>query len=210
MRPSSPSRDGTDNDNPGFVLGFFASLRTALYGEQPKEVKIMRKSTKKSKKLGILQKVQEVGPERFLSPAPLEEESEVSEADEPIVKSLIDPDFDELEDITPGLLTISRGIRAKPSSDLFGELRAPSDEVTPQGRGPGRIVSPGDKRPNLPGGYGVPGKTGTGALQRSDLGSIPTTNYNDYHARMHMKPADNNSFIGTLTTMFFGRKGGLL
>ena len=33
MRPSSPTRE-TDADNPGFVLGFFASLRTALYGEQ--------------------------------------------------------------------------------------------------------------------------------------------------------------------------------
>ena len=33
IRPSSPTRE-TDADNPGFVLGFFASLRTALYGEQ--------------------------------------------------------------------------------------------------------------------------------------------------------------------------------
>ena len=31
-----------------------------------------------------------------------------------------------------------------------------------------------------------------------------------HEQRMHMKPADEHSFIGTLTTMFFGRKGGLL
>ena len=180
-----------------------------------KEVKIIRKSKKAQKKLGILQKVQEVGPERFLSPAPLEEESEVSEVEsddhphQQIVKSLLN-DFDELEDITPGLLTISRGIRPKPTLDLFGELKPPNpDEVlVPQGRGPGRIVSPGDKRPNLPGGYGVPGKTGTGALQRSDLGSIPTSSMSS--SRMFTKPSDDQSFIGTLTTMFFGRKGGLL
>ena len=212
IRPSSPTRE-TDADNPGFVLGFFASLRTALYGEQQKEVKHIRKSKKNQKKLGILQKVQEVGPERFLSPAPLEEESEVSELEdsvEPLVKSFHENDFDELEDITPGLLTISRGIKPKPTLDLFGELKAPTDEM-PKGRGPGRIVSPGDKRPNLPGGYGVPGKTGTGALQRSDLGSIPTSSMSLIHEqRMHMKPADEHSFIGTLTTMFFGRKGGLL
>ena len=101
----------------------FFSLRTALYGEQQKEVLTLKKKARKSKarkKLGILEKVQEVGPERFLSPAPLEEESEVEEAE---VQHL-NQDWDELIDIKPGTLTVSRGMRAtRHDSDLFGELK---------------------------------------------------------------------------------------
>ena len=87
------------------------------------------------------------------------------------------------------------------------------------GRGPGRAVSaPGEKRPQLLGLMGIPGQPGTGALLvpppekgapaslRPDLGSVPLTK----------SPVDDPSggpgagFIGSLTTMFFGRKGGLL
>ena len=79
-----------------------------------------RKSKKGQKKLGILEKVQEVGPERFLSPAPLEEESEFSDCE---VQPL-NQDWDELIDIKPGTLTVSRGMRAtRHESDLFGELK---------------------------------------------------------------------------------------
>jgi len=216
-RPSSPTRkNSTKNleDNPGFVLGFFASLRTALYGEQQKEVLTLKKKARKSKarkKLGILEKVQEVGPERFLSPAPLEEESEVEESE----VQVLNQDWDELIDIKPGTLTVSRGMRAtRHDSDLFGELKPPDDR--PQhglsGRGPGRILSPGDKRPSLPVAYGVPGKTGTGALQRPDLGSIPgmPSRLDSNAERLQIKPSEDISFIGNLTTMFFGRKGGYL
>ena len=80
------------------------------------------------------------------------------------------------------------------------------------GRGPGRILSPGDKRPSLPVAYGVPGKTGTGALQRPDLGSIPgmPSRLDSNAERLQIKPSEDISFIGNLTTMFFGRKGGYL
>ena len=59
--------------------------------------------------------------------------------------------------------------------------------------------------------YGVPGKTGTGALQRPDLGSVPSLihNYKDDRIQVKAGSDDNTGFIGTLTNMFFGRKGGL-
>lgn len=218
-RPSSPRRK-PDADNPGFVLGFFASLRSALYGEQQKEViktATLKRHKKKAghKKLGIFKRVQEVGPERFLSPAPLtEEDSSEVESESPIVKHL---DWDELVEIKPGTLTLSRGIKYNDeasSTDLFGELKPPVPKPQQSGRGPGRIVSPGDKRPGLPGaGFGVPGRTGTGALMRHDLGSVPgdagASLINNAH-RLKSKPSEDGSFIGTLTSMFFGRKGGLL
>ena len=65
----------------GFILGFFATLRAALYGEQKKEAKFHQKKSKKSRKrkkirnkqkLGILARVCEVGAEQFLSPIPTE------------------------------------------------------------------------------------------------------------------------------------------
>ena len=113
-----------------FLLFFFFSLRTALYGEQQKEVMTLKKKARKSKKgqkkLGILEKVQEVGPERFLSPAPLEEESEVEDCE---VQPL-NQDWDELIDIKPGTLTVSRGMRAtRHESDLFGELKVKTKDI---------------------------------------------------------------------------------
>ena len=238
-RSASPERPKEESE-PGMVLGFFASLRAALYGEQQKEVKTLRRKHKKTKrdskkpKLGILEKVQEVGPERFLSPARGLTEDEGSEvgSDEILdtkVKVKYFQDFDELIDIQPGSLTLgSGGTRSSGGGvwnpDLFGELRPPGENANQSGRGPGRVVSPGDKRPTLPGGFGVPGKTGTGALKRSDLGTIPLdlpgamssisgSGYNpEAKFRLHSRPDDRTSegFIGTLTTMFFGRKGGLL
>ena len=223
-RSASPERE-RDTSEPGMVLGFFASLRAALYGEQQKEVKTLRRKHKKgkgaTKKLGILEKVQEVGPERFLSPGRLTEE-ECSEADDASesgsgsgkAKVKYFYDCDELIDIQPGSLTLNtKGSKFMVAPDLYGELRPPdpnSSEMS--GRGPGRIVSPGDKRPTLPGGFGVPGKTGTGALLRQDLGTIPVTSSgsNKEEMRLHSRPSEDVGFIGTLTTMFFGRKGGLL
>ena len=220
-RPGSPTRNANpDDSNPGFVLGFFASLRTALYGEQRKEVMTIKRKHKKvtkaeRKKLGILEKVHEVGPERFLSPAPMEGDSSDAESDQgPVVKTFHN-DWDELMDIAPGTLTISRGIKnVRADPELFGELRPPDPRPQgPSGRGPGRIVSPGDKRPALPGAYGVPGKTGTGAVQRCDLGSVPMTQAASLISnaeRLQSKPSEDTSYIGTLASMLFGRKGGLL
>ena len=100
-----------------------------------------------------------------------------------------------------------------------GELgRVPAHEEPPTGpafasprlggRGPGRIVSPGEARPLL----GVPGRPGTGALgsKRGDLGTIPGTSEEPQPER----PAEergmvqSTSFVGSITNMFFGRKGG--
>ena len=167
-----------------------------------------KKKVTSSKRLGILDKVQGVGPERFLSPGPRTEEG--SDAEE---------DFNELLEIKPGTLTARGGhsfTRLDLEPDFFGVLRPPeSGSSAESGRGPGKIVSPGDKRPVLPSGYGVPGKTGTGALLRGDLGSVPASGFTDINdlmspARLKSKPVHESSFIGSLTSMILGRKGGLL
>ena len=84
------------------------------------------------------------------------------------------------------------------------------------GRGPGRAISgPGEKRPQLSAGFGVPGHPGTGALARqldgsrsivrSDLGSVPVT-----MAGTVAVPTDERGLIGNIASVFFGgRKGGL-
>ena len=84
------------------------------------------------------------------------------------------------------------------------------------GRGPGRVISgPGEKRPQLSAGFGVPGHPGTGALARqldgsrsvvrSDLGSVPATT-----AGTVAVPTDERGVIGNIASVFFGgRKGGL-
>ena len=56
--------------------------------------------------------------------------------------------------------------------------------LTLGGRGPGRIISPGEKRPHLRAGtLGVPGHPGTGALTgsmvRPDLGYVPYRSANE-------------------------------
>ena len=85
------------------------------------------------------------------------------------------------------------------------------------GRGPGRVIqsSPGEKRPQLLSALGVPGTPGTGALRirqgrpgeklavRKDLGSVPVT-------RSPESEQPSTGFIGSIASMFFGRKGGLL
>ena len=255
--PSAPS--------PSFVSGFFSSLRSALYGEQQKEAQaqIMKRKKRKPvmKRLGILEKVEEVGIERFMSasPAPSSIDEERSDnfwanlSKEQASHHKPDLLSDELEEIEPGTLTVSRGAANNKSlSDntkktpkkgpVAGQLKPPSlnayagpnlspsklsklplsmasdyrtgfpteiPGATVGGRGPGRVISPSEKRPNLPGmGYGVPGQPGTGAL-RTDLGFVPTTSasVNRYY-RAQSEP-DETSFIGSIAQMFFGRKGGL-
>ena len=76
------------------------------------------------------------------------------------------------------------------------------------GRGPGRVISgPGEKRPNVNTIYGVPGVPGTGDLERSirpDLGQVPVPRM------LSDNRAPEDSFVGSIGTLFFGRKGGLL
>ena len=252
---------------PGFVSGFFSSLRAALYGEQQKEVQaqILRQKRKKRKpvmkRLGILEKVEEVGIERFMSASPApssldEERNEKFRASLSSEKSKkYKPDLlsDELEEIEPGTLTVSRGATtksgqtpertikpkksSKKDSPVAGQLKPPTFSVfaptnlSPNeigklpllndyqagfhpgssvgGRGPGRVISPCEKRPNMPGiALGVPGQPGTGAL-RTDLGFVPVTSASANRFYRAQSESDQTSFIGSIAQMFFGRKGGL-
>ena len=86
------------------------------------------------------------------------------------------------------------------------------------GRGPGRVISggPGEKRPQLWAGLGVPGHPGTGALAqqldgpgrsavRPDLGSVPSTT-----SGTGALTTDERGIIGNIASVFFGgKKGGL-
>lgn len=257
--PGTPpnEREGSES---GFVLGFFASLRSALYGEQKKEVHTLRHQRKRKqlKKLGILERVAEVGVENLLSTSPApssylsggSRDSSMSREDS-LSRTISDFDLrfmssdlqsSELVDVEPGSLTLSRPkkkplaktrestpdpsmLTSKVSMSIPG-LQSGSGHISSiygstthnvvGGRGPGRVIaSPGDRRGALFPGLGVPGQPGTGALlksasgntaERLDLGSVPTSScsggiYQDN---------SGGGFIGSITSLFFGRKGGLL
>lgn len=263
-----PNGKVEESGESGIVVGFFSSLRAALYGEQQKEVQTLRRNKKKSmmkKKFGILAKVEEVGVENLLSasPAPSSTEGESRESsvarEDALSSRLSDFDLryvtsgdeDELEAIRPGSLTIPHQSRvpSSPANSTIGQLNPPAfsiygrpslspadfGQIPPSaaqypnhspyllggpstavmgGRGPGRMVaSPGENRPQLLGGFGVPGQPGTGALSktavpltvRPDLGSVPVTSKN-----LSPQQQEQQGFIGSITSMFFGRKGGLL
>ena len=157
-------------------------------------------------------------------------------------------DYDELEDIKPGLLTISQTQTADVPLEIqdpqeytknwIGQLSVPcmsavgrpslakkelgkiptTTESFPNtlgttvggfgGRGPGRVVSPGEIRPHSSGlGIGVPGRPGTGAVinaletPRQDLGTVPGCVEPNYRN-------SSDSFIGSITNILFSRKGG--
>ena len=147
-------------------------------------------------------------------------------------------DFDELQDITPGLLTLTGEAPRDPQAyteQWIGQLSVPSlsaigrpsfqelgkvptheeasgaAQASPRlgGRGPGRVLSPGEIRS---GGLGVPGRPGTGALgaKRLDLGTIPGASPVEEGG---LGPGSrgmvqSSSFVGSITNIFFGRKGG--
>jgi hypothetical protein len=142
-------------------------------------------------------------------------------------------DFDALKDIPPGMLTLTTEAPRDPleyTEEWIGQLtvpsfsslgrtsldtvelgRVPAHEAAPggpgprlAGRGPGRILSPGDARPGL----GVPGRPGTGALggRRLDLGTVPGGQQEELAVPRGM--VQSKSFIGSMSNMFFGRKGG--
>ena len=162
-------------------------------------------------------------------------------------------DYDELEEITPGLLTLTQSTETprdpeEYTKEWIGQLSVPSFSATgrpslqskefgkiPQadpsavppsglcsfgGRGPGRIVSPGELRPSGHGaGLGVPGHPGTGAVgqalgsRRKDLGTVPGNNEYDQDftedtLAVTRGMTQSTSFMGSITNMFFSRKGG--
>lgn len=140
-------------------------------------------------------------------------------------------------------------------------MRIPVNDMG--GRGPGRIMAPGEIKPHHLSGLGVPANPGSGAIRqasastrqnarnarRRDLGTIPgfrqhsaassSLNRDDitawqqqsyYHTSMtttgtYRTPQKTNfgsrtndaqpmptneTFVGSMTSMFFGRKGGYL
>ena len=69
-----PELDSHAKGGGGFVLNLFYSVKAALYGEQQKEAQTKRlkrkKSVRKMKNLGILDKVEEVGVENIVGSSP--------------------------------------------------------------------------------------------------------------------------------------------
>jgi len=266
--PGSPD----ETAGAGMVYSFFSSLKSAIYGQQRKEhrsSKMRRKMEEKRHNLGIMEAVEEVGIESMFSDKegtpmslpPLDTvksggssgkskskglPSGLSDFDARYLGAL--DDFDELEDITPGFLTLSESTDPPRNSEEYtkewiGQLTVPSFSATGRpslqkkelgrlpvsehnlnppsqlcnvgGRGPGRIVSPGEIRPLQNTGLGVPGQAGTGAIgkaigsKRHDLGTIPGAHNDEFEEfRENRGIPQSSSFIGSFTNMFFGRKGG--
>jgi hypothetical protein len=174
----------------GFVFGFFSSLRAALYGEQQKEAQaqILRQKRKKRKpamkRLGILEKVEEVGVERFMSasPAPSSVDEERNEkfwaslSSQKMSKYKPDLISDELEEIEPGTLTVPRGgtratpekksrVSARKTSPVAGQLKPPTFSA----------FAPTNFSPN-------------------ELGSLPLVTGTDFHAGF--PPGITGSVVG--------------
>ena len=269
----------------GYVSSFFSSLKAAIYGQQRREhrtTKFRRKLEEKRSTLGIMEAVAEhEDKEKEGTPMSLPPLSTVGEDTKkrsssrakssagPEVLSDFDArylgvldDFDELEEIKPGVLTLTQhgdslGLAAEADRDpaeytrqWIGQLSVPSLSATGRpslhkkefgkipaaasepplaasadllcsfgGRGPGRIVSPGERRPAH---LGVPGRPGTGAVgialgaQRSDLGTVPGSGPAHAEAELWDETGagagrglpQSSSFIGSFTNMFFSRKGG--
>uniref|UniRef100_A0A0K2UZG7 Trafficking kinesinbinding protein miltlike [Bombus terrestris] n=1 Tax=Lepeophtheirus salmonis TaxID=72036 RepID=A0A0K2UZG7_LEPSM len=236
--PTNSPLHSPPNESSGFVSSIFASLKASFYGNSSrKPSKNIRNSIlkggvqKKRRGFGILKKVEEVGLDNLLSHS-----SSVSSLFTEFEEIRLG-DCDELKDIIPGSITLrhrpgssnSREESFSPpplesiqATDLSGVLVPPS--FTTYGRpslnraelgtvpdldehGPGIMLH----RDNLNVGYlGVPGIPGTDALQkiRPDLGSVPENLSPITLENRSMK--NSSSVMGNITTMFFGRKGGLL
>ena len=270
--PGSPDH----NTDSGYVSSFFSSLKAAIYGQQRKQhrtTKFRQKLEYKRNALGIMEAVEEdPGQDKEGTPMSLPALSTIDEKSskksssgaaagglsdfDALYLGVLD-DYDELEEITPGMLTLTQVTEEDRDPEEYtkqwiGQLSVPSlastgrpslqsrefgkiphtDSTLPSpatavcnfgGRGPGRIVSPGEVRPGHYGpGLGVPGHPGTGAVglavvggRRRDLGTIPghssehqavMESYQDPGAGMGM--THSTSFIGSITNMFFSRKGG--
>ena len=271
--PGSPD-DKTADD--GYVSSFFSSLKAAIYGQQRKEhrtSKFKRKMEVKRGQLGIMEAVAEVetSTEKEGTPMSLpalstvqDKKARAKSSSGPSQLSDFDAlyvgvldDYDELEEIQPGLLTLTQATQedrdpVEYTKEWIGQLSVPSLSATGRpslhkrefgkipeadpsavppgglcsfgGRGPGRIVSPGELRPGgHQAGLGRPGRPGTGALgealgsQRKDLGTIPGGHfesadremvYDGYPEQSVSGIPQSASFIGSITNILLGRKGG--
>ena len=245
-RSSSPELKVADD---GYVSSFISSLKAAIYGQQRKETR--SKQLKQDKKY-MLDRIDEdkEGTPQSLPPLSVVENKRFDKSgslsDFDVRYLGVLDDFDELEDIKPGLLTISQTQEAdvpletqdphEYTKNWIGQLSVPCMSAVGRpslakkelgkipastenfsntvgtiggfgGRGPGRVVSPGEIRPYSSGlGLGVPGHPGTGAVMnaletpRPDLGTVPCS--------MDPNRNSSDSFIGSITNILFSRKGG--
>ena len=268
--PGSPDKEAGDE---GYVASFFSSLKAAIYGQQRKQhrtAKFQRKMEEKRNKLGILEALEETGCDQELegkgeketTPMSLPPLSTVGKTQSARSSSAgpekwsdfdvrylgVLDDFDELEEIQPGLLTLTGSMEcprdpSEYTKQWIGQLSVPSLSATGRpslqrgelGRIPDSTLDPaclgsssllvsgrGPGRPAGQAALGVPGRPGAGALaqalgsQRADLGTVPggggggggpadlSQNNKTTSSNLHQSA----SFVGSFTSMFFGRKGG--
>ena len=270
--PGSPDKEAGDE---GYVASFFSSLKAAIYGQQRKQhrtTKFQRKMEEKRTKLGIMEALEETGcdqeyegkGEKETTPMSLPPLSTVGKTKSARSSSAgpekwsdfdvrylgVLDDFDELEDIRPGLLTLTKSMESPRDPEEYtkqwiGQLSVPSLSATgrpslqkaelgkipesdPASQRSNVLGSFGGRGPGRPGGQGalgVPGRPGAGALaqalgsQRADLGTVPgggvspglelELSRNNYSVKTTSRGLhQSDSFVGSFTSMFFGRKGG--
>ena len=216
--PGSPDKEAGDE---GYVASFFSSLKAAIYGQQRKQhrtAKFQRKMEEKRNKLGILEALEETGCDQELegkgeketTPMSLPPLSTVGKTQSARSSSAgpekwsdfdvrylgVLDDFDELEEIQPGLLTLTGSMEcprdpSEYTKQWIGQLSVPSLSATGRpslqrgelGRIPDSTVDPaclgsssllvsgrGPGRPAGQAALGVPGRPGAGALAQA-LGS---------------------------------------
>ena len=150
--PGSPDDPTADS---GYVSSFFSSLKAAIYGQQRKEhrtSKFKRKMEVKRGQLGIMEAVAEVetSTEKEGTPMSLPPLSSVEDTKKPRAKSSSGPshwsdfdalyvgvldDYDELEEIQPGLLTLTQATQEdrdplEYTKEWIGQLSVPSLSAT--------------------------------------------------------------------------------
>ena len=150
--PGSPDDKMADS---GYVSSFFSSLKAAIYGQQRKEhrtSKFKRKMEVKRGQLGIMEAVAEVetSTEKEGTPMSLPPLSSVEDNKKTRAKSSSGPsqwsdfdalyvgvldDYDELEEIQPGLLTLTQATQedrdpVEYTREWIGQLSVPSLSAT--------------------------------------------------------------------------------
>jgi len=200
----------------GFVNSLFSSLKAAIYGEQRKQ---LRSSKIFNDKEG--------------SPA-------LSDFDALYLGG--QDDYDELEDISPGLLTLPKctELPSDSSKDLIGQLNDSTGCAFLSKRDLGinqvsgqnhkfiidhnhckmevkdqECILSGQNGPDQVSGLGVPCQPGTGARKkgkrftRNDLGTVPGIQNKEHKDKFFRENHEvSSSFIGSVTNLLFGRKGG--
>lgn len=190
----SPSNSPSPEEDPdiGIVHGFFTSLKTALYGESQKETR-KRKRKQPSKNLGIMEKLEEVGVQKLMKPQNPARR----------LKSQSSPvRINSMKCKTIGQLKAPTLLGGSAFNHQLGQIPNAQNTLV-SGRGPGKVFASQKRPAQTVRGLGVPATPGTGALQRQDLGSVPTVNNNSEQESFQ------SGFIGSITNIFFGRKGGL-